>query len=151
VRRRFARCGPGLCDFVEQRLRRSAVRHGVGDAIGIALPAVSRAADVVGQAQAFALLHDVRGLVRGQVQRRRLAERDAVSRREGECAHPAIRVGRVASDARSHVRDVVPAKCRLNLLGMRQGKARIAQAAAGLAMNHARIAIGRLRGSLVFL
>jgi hypothetical protein len=90
------------------------------------------------------------GLVRGQVQRRRLAERNAVSRREGERTHPAVRVGRFAAYARTYVGDVVPSECLLNLFGMRQGKACVAQAAAGLPMNRARVAAG-LHGAILFL
>jgi hypothetical protein len=106
----------------------------------MALPAIARAPNIVRQAQTCTLLHDMRGLVRGQAQRWGVAKRNTIPGRESERAHPAVRGFRGPPDAGAHSRYVVTSERRLDPLAMGQGQARIPQSVARLAPDHVWVA-----------
>jgi hypothetical protein len=89
----------------------------------VAFPVIPCTPDVVRQAQSFALLHDMGGFVRSQMERWSIAKSDTISRSVGEGAYPAVRGARPSSYARAYPRHVMMTERSLNPFTMGEGLA----------------------------
>ncbi len=107
-------------DLVEQWLGGAAFNHGVGDPIGMSLPGVTRATDIVLQAQTFPLLDHMCGLVGRETQRGLTTKPDSAARGEGERTHAAVRRRGATADTGAHLGDVVTAERGLDALAVGQ-------------------------------
>ena len=106
--------------LAEQPLGALAANHSVGDPIGVALVAVAIGAEASRERDALALLHDVRGLVSGDAQRRRLAKDDVATAGIRGRADRRRRLAGLGPGVGAYVAEIVAAKRVLNGFQKRQ-------------------------------
>jgi hypothetical protein len=105
---------------VEQRLRGLSRRDFVGDRVGVTLVRIARFADYARELDALSLLHDVRGLVRGEPHVGLVIEPDAITDRVCVAAELRARAGRRATNRSFRAADVMTSERRLDRIAMWQ-------------------------------